>query len=153
MIGTRPEAIKMAPVAHALAARGGQQTLVLTGQHPQLRPEEFGLEGFAAARLDCPGEQDPHVHVQRVSTALLPLLSERPDLLIVQGDTSSALGGALAGFMARIPVAHVEAGLRTHDPALPWPEEEYRTAIDAHAELLFAPGDQVSEGGELLTLE
>lgn len=129
----------MAPVAHALAARGGRPTLVLTGQHPQLRLEEFGLEGFAAARLDCPGEQDPHVHVQRVSTALLPLLADRPDLLIVQGDTSSALGGALAGFMARIPVAHVEAGLRTHDPALPWPEEEYRTAIDAHAELLFAP--------------
>ena len=50
-----------------------------------------------------------------------------PDLLIVQGDTSSALGGALAAFAAGIPVAHVEAGLRTHDPRLPWPEEEYRT--------------------------
>jgi UDP-N-acetylglucosamine 2-epimerase (non-hydrolysing) len=112
---------------------------VLTGQHAQLRPEEFGLGGFPAARLNCPGEHDPHRHVQRVSAALLPLLADRPDLLIVQGDTSSALGGALAGFMARVPVAHVEAGLRTHDPALPWPEEEYRTAIDAHAELLFAP--------------
>jgi UDP-N-acetylglucosamine 2-epimerase (non-hydrolysing) len=57
----------------------------------------------------------------------------------VQGDTSSALGAALAGFTAGIPVAHVEAGLRTHDPSLPWPEEEYRTAIDADADLLFAP--------------
>ena len=62
-----------------------------------------------------------------------------PDLLVVQGDTSSALGAALAGFTAGIPVAHVEAGLRTHDPSLPWPEEEYRTAIDADADLLFAP--------------
>jgi UDP-N-acetylglucosamine 2-epimerase (non-hydrolysing) len=62
-----------------------------------------------------------------------------PDLLVVQGDTSSALGAALAGFTAGVTVAHVEAGLRTHDPQLPWPEEEYRTAIDAQADLLFAP--------------
>jgi len=59
----------------------------------------------------------------------------------VQGDTSSALGGALAGFTSGVPVAHVEAGLRTHDSRLPWPEEEYRTAIDAAADLLFAPTD------------
>jgi len=70
---------------------------------------------------------------------MLPLFREPPDLLLVQGDTSSALGAALSAFTAGIPVAHVEAGLRTHDPLLPWPEEEYRTAIDAHAELLFAP--------------
>ena len=70
---------------------------------------------------------------------MLRMLRNAPSLLIVQGDTSSALGGALAGFAARVPVAHVEAGLRTHDPALPWPEEEYRTAIDAEADLLFAP--------------
>jgi len=63
----------------------------------------------------------------------------RPELLVVQGDTSSALGGALAGFAADIAVAHVEAGLRTHDHLLPWPEEAYRTEIDAAAELLFAP--------------
>jgi len=67
------------------------------------------------------------------------LLEHAPDLLIVQGDTSSALGGALAAASASVPIAHVEAGLRTHDPSLPWPEEEYRTAIDAIAELLFAP--------------
>jgi UDP-N-acetylglucosamine 2-epimerase (non-hydrolysing) len=66
-------------------------------------------------------------------------LRSRPDLLVVQGDTSSALGGALAAFTAAIPVAHVEAGLRSHDASMPWPEEEYRTAIDARADLLFAP--------------
>jgi UDP-N-acetylglucosamine 2-epimerase (non-hydrolysing) len=89
--------------------------------------------------LDCPGEQNPHRHVRAVTAALLGQLHPAPDLLVVQGDTSSALGAALAGFTARVPVAHVEAGLRTHDPALPWPEEEYRTAIDAGADLLFAP--------------
>lgn len=62
-----------------------------------------------------------------------------PDLLIVQGDTSSALGGALAAREAGIPLAHVEAGLRTYDPAMPWPEEENRTAIDRLSDLLFAP--------------
>jgi UDP-N-acetylglucosamine 2-epimerase (non-hydrolysing) len=67
------------------------------------------------------------------------LFGRRPDLLVVQGDTSSALGGAIAGFRAGLPVAHVEAGLRSHDMAMPWPEEEYRTAIDADAVLLFAP--------------
>jgi UDP-N-acetylglucosamine 2-epimerase (non-hydrolysing) len=67
-----------------------------------------------------------------------------PDLLVVQGDTSSALGAALAGSLAGVPVAHVEAGLRTHDPHLPWPEEEYRTAIDARADLLFSPTERAA---------
>ena len=74
-----------------------------------------------------------------MTSKLLPLLQNPPELLVVHGDTSSALGAALAGFTAQVPVAHVEAGLRTHDPQLPWPEEEYRTAIDANADLLFAP--------------
>lgn len=131
----------MAPVVHALAARGGRPTIVLTGQHPQLRLEDFGLAGFEAVRLGCPGEHDPHRHVRKVAAALLPLLRKPPAMLVVQGDTSSALGGALAGFVASVPVAHVEAGLRTHDPRLPWPEEEFRIAIDARADLLFAPTD------------
>ena len=129
----------MAPVAHALSARGLTLTLVFTGQHPQLNADEFGLCRYPATRLSCPGEQDPHSHVRKVTAAIGSVLRDSPDLLIVQGDTSSALGAALAGFMAGVPVAHVEAGLRTHDPLLPWPEEEYRTAIDAKADLLFAP--------------
>ncbi len=141
MIGTRPEAIKLAPVAHALAERGVAPALVFTGQHPGLNAADLGLGGVPAARLGCPGQEDPHGHVRTVTAALLPRLADSPDLLIVQGDTSSALGAALAGFTARVPVAHVEAGLRTHDPLLPWPEEEYRVAIDAQAELLFAPTD------------
>lgn len=129
----------MAPVAASLAERGLTPTLVLTGQHPGLDPSEYGLGDFAARRLNCPGEEDPHRHVGAVTTALLPMLTPPPDLLVVQGDTSSALGAALAAFTANVSVAHVEAGLRTHDPLLPWPEEEYRTAIDAQADLLLAP--------------
>lgn len=141
MIGTRPEAIKLAPVAHALAARGLCPSLITTGQHPALEPGEFGLGEFSAEQLRCAGQEDPHHHVRAVTAALLPRLAEAPGLLVVQGDTSSALGGALAGFTARVSVAHVEAGLRTHDPLLPWPEEEYRVAIDAGADLLLAPTD------------
>ena len=129
----------MAPVAHALRDCGLPPTLVLTGQHFTLDPAEFGLELYPAIGLGCPGEEDPNKHVQAVIAAMLPSLNPALDLLVVQGDTSSALGAALAGFSAGIAVAHVEAGLRTHDPALPWPEEEYRTAIDAQADLLFAP--------------
>lgn len=139
VIGTRPEAIKMSPVAQALAARGCKPMLLVTGQHPQLDLAAYGLNAFPALHLGCPGEENPHDHVGKVTAALLPLLAKGCDLLVVQGDTSSALGAALAGFVAGIPVAHVEAGLRTYDPLLPWPEEEFRTAIDARSDLLFAP--------------
>lgn len=67
------------------------------------------------------------------------ILAAPPDLVIVQGDTSSALGGALAAKAARVSLAHVEAGLRSHDRRHPWPEEEFRVAIDGESELLFAP--------------
>lgn len=114
-------------------------TLILTGQHAELDPRDYELAGFSATRLRCPGAEDPHSHVKSVTAAIRPQLGSRPALVVVQGDTSSALGGALAAFIAGVPVAHVEAGLRSHDPRMPWPEEQYRTAIDANAELLFAP--------------
>lgn len=129
----------MAPVAHALSERELPPSLVLTGQHPDLSPGDFGLDGFCRRQLFCRGQADPHRHVAAVTAALQQEFGEQPDLVIVQGDTSSALGAALAAFTANVPVAHVEAGLRTHDLLLPWPEEEYRTAIDANADLLFAP--------------
>lgn len=140
LIGTRPEAIKLAPVARALAAVDLPPTIILSGQHPALDLADHGLPGLAVTRLGCAGREDPHVHVREVAAAtLLELRRNRPELLIVQGDTSSALGGAVGALWAGVPIAHVEAGLRTGDPAMPWPEEEYRTWIDAHAELLFAP--------------
>ena len=88
--------------------------------------------------LGCTPAEQPHAFVGKVARRLLPLLGQC-DMVVVQGDTSSALGGALAAAQAGVPLAHVEAGLRTHDPANPWPEEEFRVAIDACADLLFAP--------------
>ena len=139
VVGTRPEAIKLGPVAQALIARGVEPALVLTGQHPGLNPDEYGLGGLPATRLRCAGQIDPHAHVAAVAKAMALRLATSPELIVVQGDTSSALGAALAGFKAGVAVAHVEAGLRSFDPAMPWPEEEYRIAIDARAALLFAP--------------
>jgi UDP-N-acetylglucosamine 2-epimerase (non-hydrolysing) len=113
--------------------------LVFTGQHPNLDPAEFGLVSYEAIALSCPGRANPHRHVGEVTAAVSNVIGATTQLIIVQGDTSSAMGGALAAAATGVPVAHVEAGLRTFDPDSPWPEEEYRTAIDAEADLLFAP--------------
>jgi len=80
------------------------------------------------------------IHAELVREALKRLLAlDPPDLLVVQGDTSSALGGALAAREVGMALAHVEAGLRTYDPTMPWPEEENRVTIDRLSDLLFAP--------------
>ena len=80
------------------------------------------------------------LHADLVQSVLSRLLETNPvDLLLVQGDTSSALGGALAARKADVALGHVEAGLRSHDPQMPWPEEPNRIAIDRMAQLLFAP--------------
>jgi UDP-N-acetylglucosamine 2-epimerase (non-hydrolysing) len=140
VVGTRPEAIKLSPVAHALADIGEPPHLFVTGQHPGLELGDHGLDAFNATALNCPGQPDPMVHAELVRSALRRLLPiDPPDLLIVQGDTSSALGGAMAAQESGIPLAHVEAGLRTFDRNLPWPEEENRLSIDRMADLLFAP--------------
>lgn len=111
---------------------------MFTGQHPAISAEQFGLAEYPCAQLDCAGKANPHAHVRTVARALQPLLGGSAGLTVVQGDTSSALGGALASRRAAVPVAHVEAGLRTGDPRRPWPEEAYRVRIDRHADLLFA---------------
>ncbi len=140
VIGTRPEAIKLSPVAHALADLGERPRLLVTGQHPGLELADHRLAQFPVTPLQCPGQPDPMLHAELVRGALkrrLPM--DPPDLLVVQGDTSSAVGGALAARDFGIPLAHVEAGLRSHDPAQPWPEEENRVTIDRLSDLLFAP--------------
>ncbi len=140
VIGTRPEAIKLAPVAQALARSGEPPLLLLTGQHPGLALAEHGLAGYETQRLICPGSPDPNHHVALAARKIGGWIDQmRPDLLVVQGDTSSALGGVRAAVAAGIPLAHVEAGLRSFDLALPWPEEGFRREIDARASLLFAP--------------
>lgn len=140
VVGTRPEAIKLSQVAHALAALGEPPHLLVTGQHPGLELADHGLAGYSVTPLNCPGQPDPMLHAELVRGALKRLLPMHPpELLVVQGDTSSALGGALAAREAGVALAHVEAGLRTYDPNLPWPEEENRVTIDRLADLLFAP--------------
>lgn len=140
VVGTRPEAIKLAPLAEALGKRGHLVQLALTGQHPGLDPGAYGIGNTALVRLSCRAGKDPRHHADLVASALQPALmgSNRPDMVIVQGDTSSALGGALGASLAGLPLAHVEAGLRSFDLALPWPEEGNRVAIDRLSDMLFA---------------
>jgi UDP-N-acetylglucosamine 2-epimerase (non-hydrolysing) len=135
----------MSPIAAALAAQGIAPLIVLTGQHPELDLVDFGLADFACRALHCAGQRNPHAHAEMVRRAMRASFAPKPEIVVVQGDTSSAFGAAQAAFFDDIPVAHVEAGLRTHDPSAPWPEEEYRTAIDARAALLFAPTDGAAE--------
>nr|WP_314443661.1 UDP-N-acetylglucosamine 2-epimerase (non-hydrolyzing) [uncultured Sphingomonas sp.] len=144
VVGTRPEAIKLAPLARALHAQKMTPVIALTGQHAQLDRASFGLGSFRVLRLRCPSAGDPRLHAEAVATALSPALrgSGRPHMVVVQGDTSSALGGALAAIAAGLPLAHVEAGLRSHDLALPWPEEGNRVDIDRLSHLLFAATDE-----------
>ena len=87
--------------------------------------------------LGCPGQPDPQLHVRDVARAIGAAIQD-VRLVVVQGDTSSALGGSLGAAQAGMPVAHVEAGLRSHDRLNPWPEDDFRIAIEGLADLLFA---------------
>jgi UDP-N-acetylglucosamine 2-epimerase (non-hydrolysing) len=140
VIGTRPEAIKLAPVVLELARRGVPLHLYPTGLHPGLELAEHGLGGFPATAMQCHGLPDPIDHVAEVTNALTERWRRSaPDLVVVQGDTSSALGGARAAARRGLALAHVEAGLRSFDPTSPWPEEPFRIEIDGLSDLLFAP--------------
>lgn len=139
--GTRPEIIKLAPLMHALRARPGANPVWLhTGQHAEM----------ARHTLECFGIT-PDISLERRGATLSEfslgcreqleaVLAARPwSLVIVQGDTESAFLGALAGFYHKVPVAHVEAGLRTHDLASPFPEEGLRQMIGRIARFHFPP--------------
>lgn len=145
IVGTRPEAIKIAPVA--LEARKRlriRHDILATGQHVSLLDDALGEFGLAPdLRLpDVPSDPSPDVMTARLDTAIRAVLAtERPDMVFVQGDTTSAYAAAIAAHALAIPVAHIEAGLRSHDAARPWPEERNRVMIDRLATLLFAPTD------------
>ena len=111
---------------------------MLTGQHLHLCPADYGMPMLPTTELGCGGQPDPIEHARLVSRAIGSAIAGA-DLVIVQGDTSSAFGGALGAQQAGIPIAHVEAGLRSHDRRNPWPEEDFRIAIDRLSDLLFAP--------------
>ncbi len=142
LFGTRPEAIKLCPVFLALRQAGIPFTTVNTGQHRDMVAPVLGFFGCRADHslsLMQP-RQTPLSLTQRLLSALPPLLERhRPCMVAVHGDTATAFAGALCAYLAGIPVAHIEAGLRTFDPHAPFPEEFFRTAIDAVSALHFAP--------------
>jgi UDP-N-acetylglucosamine 2-epimerase (non-hydrolysing) len=140
--GTRPEAIKLAPVLQELrGVRRIKPVVCVSAQHREL------LDGVLSAFNIVPDydldlmlpEQSLFQITRSILERIEPVLErERPDLIVVQGDAQTAFVGALAGYYQRIPVAHVEAGLRTHDKYAPFPEEMNRSLIDRIAELRFA---------------
>jgi UDP-N-acetylglucosamine 2-epimerase (non-hydrolysing) len=143
VVGTRPEAIKMAPVVRAIALRPAiEHRLLLTGQHAGLA-DAFPGAALDDLALDVRNRSVVDLRLCLAGAIRRYLAPAPPDLVIVHGDTTSALAGALAAKACGIPVAHVEAGLRSHSRE-PWPEEENRVAIDAIAALLFAPTDSAA---------
>jgi len=143
IIGTRPEAIKLAPVIWQLEKLGGAvRTInVLSSQHTDLLSP---FVRYFNIRVDhdfqiMKADQTPEQVCSSIRTMLDPILSqEAPDLLLVQGDTTTALAGAMAGFHLHIPVGHVEAGLRSGNLNSPYPEESNRVLITRLATWHFA---------------
>lgn len=143
VFGTRPEAIKLAPVIRCLDVQPSvEQRVVVTGQHRELLDQALDLFSIRPA-LDLrvmTQEQDLGALTARILGQLAKdFLQHRPDCVVVQGDTATAFAAALAAFYLRIPVAHVEAGLRTNDRYNPYPEEINRRFVDQLASLHFAP--------------
>ncbi len=141
LFGTRPEAIKLAPVIHELRKRLFQTIAVSSSQHKQL------LEPFLASlniEVDhdlsvMRKDQSPTEVLSRVMAKLDKVLAlEKPDLILVQGDTTTTLAGALAGFNRKIPVGHIEAGLRSGNLMSPFPEEMNRRLVSQVATFHFA---------------
>jgi UDP-N-acetylglucosamine 2-epimerase (non-hydrolysing) len=141
-MGTRPEAIKLAPVVRALERSRLEPVICSTGQHRELLEPfltEFNLRPRHRLEAGADAADLATLTARIVERTGRVLREDRPHAVIVQGDTTSALAGAMASFYERVPVAHVEAGLRTHDPRDPFPEEVNRTLIARLADLHFAP--------------
>ncbi|MCE7032789.1 UDP-N-acetylglucosamine 2-epimerase (non-hydrolyzing) [Lysobacter sp. GX 14042] len=149
IFGTRPEAIKMAPVVHAL--RKHRQLVVrtvITGQHRQMLDQVLRLFDIAPdANLDVMRQGQSLADLSaRILQGIAPLLErERPDIALVHGDTTTAIGAALAAFYAKVPVAHVEAGLRSGNPISPWPEEMNRAVVARLSAVHFAPTSRAAQ--------
>jgi UDP-N-acetylglucosamine 2-epimerase (non-hydrolysing) len=146
VFGTRPEAIKMAPVVAALRALPDVRVnIVVTAQHRQMLDqvlELFGLVPDEDLDLMAPGQSLPDLFGRILARMSEVVARRRPALVLVHGDTSTTLASALAAYYQRVPVAHVEAGLRTHDLYAPWPEEANRRLTAPLAALHFAPTEQ-----------
>lgn len=144
VFGTRPEAIKMCPLVKELRKHPDEfsTTVCVTGQHREMLQQVLDAFGVVP---------DFNLHVMRAGQTLFDITTEvlngmkpilqtvSPDVVLVHGDTSTSFAAALACFYLQIPVAHVEAGLRTHDLYSPWPEEFNRQAVDVVSKWYFAP--------------
>jgi UDP-N-acetylglucosamine 2-epimerase (non-hydrolysing) len=144
IIGTRPEAIKTAPVVNALRREAGRITVRVcaTGQHRQLLEQALApfdiVPDVDLAVMQA--DQTPSRVAAAVLTGLEALLArERPDWVLVQGDTTTVMAAAIAAHHARVRVGHVEAGLRSGDMVNPFPEEANRIVADHLSDLCFAP--------------
>jgi UDP-N-acetylglucosamine 2-epimerase (non-hydrolysing) len=147
VFGTRPEAIKMAPVVHALqnAPRSFQSIICVSAQHRAMLDQVLDVFGLRADHdLDLmTAGQSPAEVTARVLERLPPLLRQiKPDVLLVQGDTMTTFGAAFAAYLERIPSGHVEAGLRTGNRYQPFPEEMNRVMTSRLASIHFAPTTQ-----------
>ena len=149
IFGTRPDAAKMCPLVKEMEACPGIATTVcLTGQHrEQLRQviDVFGTRVDYSLGIMRPGQTLFTITSEVLGRIEAPLREAAPDIALVHGDTTTSFAAALACFYLRIPVAHVEAGLRTHDPLSPYPEEMSRSLIARIACLHFAPTEKNRE--------
>jgi UDP-N-acetylglucosamine 2-epimerase (non-hydrolysing) len=146
VFGTRPEAVKMAPVIRALQRRAGevQSIVCVTGQHREMLDQAlalFDIRPDIDLNLMQPGQHLSDL-TARVLTAMDDVLArEKPDWVLVQGDTTTVMAASLAAFYHRVKVGHVEAGLRSGDKHRPFPEEINRRIADVLSDLYFAPTD------------
>ncbi len=146
VFGTRPEAIKLAPVVLALAERPREfsVSVCVTAQHREMLDQVLELYAIRPDHdLDImrPDQTLPDLTATALVALGRVLATERPDLVMVQGDTTTTMVAALAAFYAKVPVAHVEAGLRTRSKHAPFPEEVNRRVTSVIADLHFAPTD------------
>lgn len=141
VVGTRPEAIKMAPLAHRLAKRSDiDLQLCITGQHQEMLEQVIDIfELPVTARLDVQGGALNRLTGEMMRELDSYLAATDPELVVVHGDTCTCFAASLAAFHLQLPVAHIEAGLRSGDRHSPWPEEAYRRMADTLAELHLAP--------------
>ena len=143
VFGTRPEAIKMAPLVKELAARDDIESLCcVTAQHREMLDsvmDVFGITADADLNIMTP-RQTLSTITSRCLTGMDGVIEDlKPDMILVHGDTSTTFAGALSAFYHQVPVGHVEAGLRTYDKYSPFPEEMNRKLVTQIADLFFCP--------------